>query len=180
MLLKFLYHNLLIIHQGSIIGKVKATLYISLIGSPLAFIVDKITHWYSLNFGYVSFVIIAILFDHFLGTWVHAWIKRDFSMKKNIQGLFIKSAMILFVGVLVEGFKHILGKDNILTDYFSMISRLMVFVYPAGSALMNCAIITNGAFPPTSWIKKITRFNKDMRLEHFKEKNTDENETNTN
>ncbi len=167
-MLKFIYLNLLFIHKGSLASKAKATLYLSLSASPFAVLIEKFTAWYNINYGYVVFVLIAIMFDHFLGTWVHAFIKRDFSMKKNIQGLLIKCSMVLMVGVLVEGFKHILGSENFITDYFNLVSRLMVFIYPAGSALMNCAIITNGTFPPTSWMGKITKFNSNMDLKYFK------------
>lgn len=167
-MLNFFLKNLVVIHKGSIASKIKSTFLISFSLSPFPFLVEKLTNWYMANYGYVAFVLIAILFDHFLGSWVHAFIKRDFEMKKNIQGLFIKCAMVLVVGILGEGFQHILGTANFLTDYFNLMTRLMVFVYPAGSSLMNCAIITNGRFPPTSWISKITHFNSDMDLNYFK------------
>lgn len=168
MLLKaFLYKNLINIHTGTVLTKIKSTFYISLLSSPFAFLVEMIMEWFSINFVYVLFVMGAIIVDHLLGSYIHAFVKRDFSMKENIKGFVLKCLLVIAVGYLIEGFKHILGGGNFLTDYFSVISRLMVFVYPAGSALMNCSIITNGKFPPTSWIKKITRFNKDMNLEHF-------------
>lgn len=167
----FIYKNLINIHTGTVLTKIKSTFYISLVTSPFAFLIEKIMEWFSINFVYVLFVMGAILVDHLLGSYIHAFVKRDFSMKENIKGFVVKCFLVIAVGYLVEGFKHILGGGNFITDYFSVISRLMVFVYPAGSALMNCSIITKGTFPPTSWISKITRFNKDMSLEPFKNSN---------
>ncbi|TSE05261.1 hypothetical protein [Aquimarina algiphila] len=165
---KFIYKNLLSIHSGTVLAKVKSTFYLSLITSPFGFLGEKIMEWFSINFVYVLFVMGAIIVDHILGSYIHAFVKRDFSMKENIKGFVLKCLLVIAVGYLIEGFKHILGGGNFITDYFSVISRLMVFVYPAGSALMNCSIITNGKFPPTSWISKITKFNKDMNLDAFK------------
>ena len=88
-------------------------------------------------------------------------------MKKNIIGLFVKTSMVVAVSVIIEGMTMILGEDNFVTGYFTILTRLMVFVYPAGSALVNCAIITNGKFPPTSFMSKITKFNKDLNLKDF-------------
>lgn len=171
---KWIYKNLLIMHFGSVYSKIKSTFYLSLIISPIAFFLEKVMEWLSLNYEYVGFVVAAILIDHLIGSWVHAVHNRDFTIKKNIQGLFTKCALVLLVGILVEGFHHIVGVDNFLTDYFSVISRLMVFIYPAGSALMNCAIITKGKFPPVSWMVKLNRFNKEMTLESFKPKSDEE------
>ena len=71
------------------------------------------------------------------------------------------------VGVLVEGSSRLMGDHKFLLDYFSLISRLMVFIYPAGSALITISLITKGTFPPTAWIKKITQFNKTLDLKEL-------------
>ena len=156
--------------------RAKAVLKLSLFGSPVAWIIEKINGWYFENYGYVLFVMVAIFFDHVLGTWVHGWIKRDFSFKKNVYGLFTKISLSVFVGIMIEGMTHIMGKENFITDYFSLVCRLMVFVYPAGSALWNCAIITKGVFPPVSFLKKVKGFNESLDLKQF-DKNTENEKT---
>lgn len=93
-------------------------------------------------------------------------------MKKNIQGFLVKVSLVLLVAILLEGISHILGKNNFITQYFKIISQLMVFIYPAGSALINSSIITEGTFPPIGFLEKIKRFNKEMDISQFKKKNS--------
>jgi len=61
-----------------------------------------------------------------------------------------------------------------VTDYFSILSRLMVLIYPAGSALMNFSLITKGNFPPTAWMDKIKEFNTKMKMDGFKDTKKDD------
>lgn len=168
-ILRFLRDNLWRIHAGDFEDKIISTSKLALASSPFAYLLSFITDWFSLNSGYVIFVFIAIIMDHLIGTWVHLFIKRDFSMKKNITGFFTKTFLAIAVGVLVEGISYIMGEGLFVTDYFSILSRLMVFIYPAGSALMNVSLITKGNFPPTAWMDKIRNFNKNMDLKHLKE-----------
>lgn len=161
------------IHNGAAVDKFAGTAKISIFSSPIAYLCSVLTDWFSLNSGYVIFVFIAIIIDHLVGSWVHAFIKRDFSMKKNIKGFFTKTIMVILVGIIVEGMVYLLGSRLFISDYFGFISKIMVFIYPAGSALMNVSIITNGVFPPTVWLDKIKKFNRDADLRHFKPKKDD-------
>ena len=158
--------------KGTFALKLKGTFALSLAASPIALLINHLSEWYSDNYIYVAFILIAIFLDHFFGSWVHLIIRRDFTIKKNVQGFVIKALLVLAVAVLLEGISHILGKNNFITQYFKIISQLMVFIYPAGSALVNCSIITNGAFPPIGFLKKIKRFNEEMDIEQFKKKNS--------
>lgn len=157
-------HHLHNIHSGSIVERLTSTFTLSFMLSPAAIILDHINEWYFENFSYVVFTFIAVIFDHLLGSYVHAFINRDFSMKKNIFGFFTKMFLVIIVGVLAEGVAEIM-QDNIVADYSSIVARLMVFIYPAGSAWENSRIITNGRFPPIGfmdWAKKINEtFGKD-------------------
>ena len=150
--------------------KLKSVAYLTLIASPFAFIIEGIGEWFNINIAFIGFVFGAVIIDHLVGTYVHAKIKKDFSMKKNIQGFFMKAFLIVGVYFLGRGIVHILGEENVVAIYFRMIMRLMVFIYPAGSALVNISIITKGKFPPIGFMEKITRFNKNMDLNEFKEK----------
>ena len=162
--MNFIIQKLILIHKGSILAKIKSVFILSLITSSGPIISEQVFGWYFDNYTYVCFVLVAILFDHLLGSWVHAFIQKDFSMKKNIIGLIIKTSMVMVVSVMAEGMMNILGSENFLTDYFMIVSRMMVFIYPAGSALVNCSIITNGAFPPTSFMSRITNFSKNLNI----------------
>lgn len=172
--IKFLWANLVIIHKGTAIAKFKSTLILAIVASAPVGLLETLTHWLSENGAYIFFVLVAITIDHILGSAVHLWLKKDFSFKKNITGVFTKLALVFSVGVLFEGFQFIYAQDNFITDYLSIITRLMVFLYPAGSAFMNCALLTNGKFPPVAFMQKITKFNQNLDLTEFKKKD-DEN-----
>ncbi|AGO48028.1 putative holin [Cellulophaga phage phi12:1] len=178
MIYQLLSKHIYLIHSGSVWVKAESTAKIAVFVSPWYYLVKSINDWYFLNYGYVAFVFIAIAFDHFLGTWVHAWIKRDFSMKKNIYGFFTKITLVIMVGILTEGMQHILNSDSFISTYFSIVGKLMVFIYPAGSALMNCSIITHGKFPPIGLMNKIKNFNKNLDIKQFKPKEDENSDIN--
>ena len=165
----FLIKNLVFMHKGTITLKVKSTLVLAVASSPMALIIGSVAEWFQLNLAYMSFVFGAVIIDHVVGSYVHAFHKKDFTFKKNIQGFFMKTTLIVFVFFLGRGIVHILGEDNPVAFYFRMIMRLMVFIYPAGSALVNISIVTNGKFPPVGFMNKITRFNQNLDLKNFKE-----------
>lgn len=179
LILAFLSKHMIMIHKGTIISKMKSVLVLSLTTSiPIKVseflmqvsdlgIVEIFNFWIDENGGYIFFVTLAIIIDHALGSAVHFY-KRDFSIRKNITGILLKLFLVFSLGVLFEGFQFIFKTENFITDYLQLITRLMVFLYPAGSAFMNCAILTKGKFPPIGWIQKISKFNSNLDLREFK------------
>lgn len=155
------------IHNGTLIAKIKSTVILSLLSTPLAILLKAAADWLEVNIVYITFISIAIITDHLIGVIVHLFIKKDFSILENIKGLAIKSFLVMAVAVLVEGMSHIIG-NGFIVDYVSITFRLMVFLYPAGSAFMNCAVITDGKFPPIALINKIKNFNTDLNLKNLK------------
>lgn len=165
--LNFLLENLVAIHKGTIAVKFKASFALAFYTAPVVFIMERITDWYMMNYAYVSFTMTAIMFDHLLGTWVHWKILRDFSWRRNIQGFFSKVILVLVGAVIIEGIIDIIKPVPLIADYVKVMSRLVVFIYPAGSALMNCSVLTGGKFPPTAFMQKITQFNKNLDPQVF-------------
>lgn len=165
----FILKHLLIVHHGGLIAKIKSTVYLALASSPVAYILEKLLSWSMANQEYLVFVLLAIMVDHILGSIIHGFILRDFSFRKNLSGLILKIGLTVVIGLLFEGVNHIMKGDNFIKDYLTMVLRLSVFLYPAGSAFMNSAIITKGKFPPIGWMEKIKKFNQDLDLKQFKE-----------
>ncbi len=163
--------NVLKIHSGPFLLKIKASFVLALSVSPAAYVIDRLMVWTYNNQDFIMFVTLAIVIDHILGSYYHAMVKCDFTWKKNITGVGVKIGLVVMIGILFEGLSTITKHDSFLQDYLIVVTRLSVFLYPAGSALMNCAEITNGAFPPIGWIKKIKKFNQDLTLP-----NKDEND----
>ena len=133
-----------------------------IIALPVA-ILDDFELWIIDNYLYVTGVLIAIAIDHALGTVKHL-VFRTFSIKKNLSGLLIKITFVVFGGILFEFMSIIVHKDIFIKDYLMIVCRLMVFLYPAGSAFMSMNKLTNGIFPPTSWIDRINNITQNLKL----------------
>jgi len=167
-IIAFLIKHLVIIHKGTVLSKFKSALYLGIGASPIAYVIEKITDWSFENRDYIFFVLVAIAIDHILGSILHLVHYRDFTFKKNIQGLAIKIGLTVAMGFLFEGVNHLIQEDSFVKSYLVIVLRLSVFMYPAGSAFMNSSVITKGKFPPVGWIDKIKSFNKDLDLKNFK------------
>jgi len=163
-----------LVFQGTATAKLKGLIALAALSAPVGFI-EPIKQWFVQNNGYIQFVLAAIILDHLFGTIVHAWWKRDFSIKENALGLVMKLFVVFAVGILFEGINYIYAKQNILSEYLAIITRLVVFLYPALGACKNCAIMTNGKFPPLAWIRKMTRFNHNLDMREFQKNTEDKN-----
>lgn len=174
MILKYLLAlvvNLKLIHIGSLSIKLQAAAKLGLCLSIPAFIFEMVVKWGVNNSDYVGFCLLAIMIDHVLGTIRHLFIDRDFTIKKNIKGMVIKIGLVVSVGLLFEGLNVIVKNDSIIKEYIVMTTRLMVFLYPAGSAFGNSSILSGGKFPPTAWIDKLKKFQENLNANEFKNKN---------
>ena len=166
----FVIKHLIFIHKGVFLVKIKSSFSLALAISPIAYFAGKIADWTMMNEAYVVFVLMAIAIDHFLGTIIHFFIKRDFSIKKNIIGLLVKIGMVVSIGLLFEGINEMMKQDeSFIISYFVVVLRLTVFMYPAGSAFMNSAIITKGKFPPIGWMNKLKKFQENLNLNDLKD-----------
>ncbi len=168
----FLLLNLAKIHCGTLVVKLKASLNIALVISPIAFITEKITDWYLTNQAYILWVCVAILIDWAFGLIKHLFFTKDFDFKAMGIGLLLKLGLAVFAGILFEGLHYFLKEENIVSNSLLIITRLSVFMYPAGSAFMNMAVVSKGVFPPVGWIKKLQAFNENLDLTQFKNGNT--------
>lgn len=170
---KFFMGHLALIHQGSLVLKLKSSMSMALAFSPIIYAIDNLVHWSIENQDYITIIFIAIMIDHILGTIIHAFIKKDWDTLQNILGLLTKIGLVVAMGFLFEGIKAIVRNDSFAKDYLIIVLRLTVFLYPAGSAFMNSAIITKGKFPPIGLINKIKSFQTDLDIERLRQKDHD-------
>lgn len=171
LIFKFFLGHLALIHKGSIAIKLQSSAALAFSLAPFIYAAESLMNWTNLNQEYVSFVFIAIMIDHILGSIIHAFIKKDFSLKKNIIGVLTKAGLVIAMGFLFEGIQSIVKEDSFAKEYLIIVLRLTVFLYPAGSAFMNSAIITNGKFPPIGWINKIKSFQTDLDIAKLRDPN---------
>lgn len=160
----FIAKNLLFLHEGLMITQVKAATKIALGLSIPAWALASLSEWTLSNRDFIAGVLMCIAIDHAIGSWYHAFKLRDFSFKKNACGLISKLSLCAAAAVLFEIIHHTVRDVNIIYDYLKNTTRLVIILYPAGSAFLNMSALTNGAFPPLGWIKKVTAYNNTLDL----------------
>jgi hypothetical protein len=164
---------------GTITMKIKATITLGLMVSPFALIfertMERFSKWSFDNSNYIIVVLIAIAIDHVLGTAKHLWWDKDFKVSKNIIGLMVKLSLVVACGFLFEALNVIIDKDTIIQEYLTIVTRLIVFIYPAGSAFASSTIMSNGKFPPQSWLDRLKKFQANLDPQEFQPKNQDQN-----
>lgn len=158
--------SLKMIHAGTLIVKLKATVKLGLMLSPIMFIWDKLSKWGVDNSEYITFVLIAIAIDHILGTFKHLALMQ-FSLKRNIVGLLTKLGLVVACGFLFEGLNVIVTRETLVKDYLIITTRLIVFLYPAGSAFGNSTFLSGGKFPPQAWLDKLKKFQNNLDPKDF-------------
>ena len=147
-MIRFFLLQFVNIADGDLSTKFSGAFKISLAVTPFLFIWDKIVKWGIPNQDYILIVLMAILLDWFFGIWKHLE-KRTFSFKKNATGLILKIALTVGAGMLFEGLNSIV-KDSadIVVLSLSIVTRVIVFLYPAVSAWQNIYIVSGERFPP--------------------------------
>lgn len=173
---KYIIKSLNDIHFGAIHTKLLATMTLTTVPALGLTLLERLTSWYITNQVFMTFVFLAITIDHILGSYVHFQIKRDFSFKKNLQGLLQKGFSVVAGYVLLEMIHQIVKDVDFIALYFKVLIQLMVMLYPIGNAMGNLSIITKGKFPPIGWMRKLEKFNEDLDLETFKTTKKDESE----
>jgi len=170
MILKYLINILSAVNGLNVADlelKMKSTVKLSILLSPFAFITELISAWSIANKEFILVVLGAIIVDHVLGSFKHAFVLRDFVWKKNITGLMTKIGLVTACGFLFEALQIIIHEETFVTEYLKTITRLIVFLYPAGSAFSNSSIISGGKFPPSAWLVKLKKFQSNLNPNEF-------------
>ena len=147
---------------GNLFVQLKATIKLGFLISPFVYVLEKLSKWGLDNSDYIITVLVAIAIDHALGSYKHAYIDKDFTWKVNLKGLMTKISLVVACGFLFEGLHVIIHKQSIVTEYLTITTRLIVFLYPAGSAFGNSSVISGGKFPPDAWMKRIKKFQTNL------------------
>jgi hypothetical protein len=79
--------------------------------------------------------------------------------------------MVVAGAFLFEGINHIVAKDSIIKDYIEIVMRLIIFLYPAGSAFGNMSVVTKGGFPPKAWMDRLEKFKSNLNPSDLKDNN---------
>lgn len=176
MIKEFIINNLVLIYKGTFLAKLNATVKLSVVPALGVSVFEYVTGLYISNLSFLYGVLMVILIDHALGSYLHYFIERDFTFEKNLVGL-VKKLMVCISGYSTLIIMHdALNEIEFLDLYFMVLVKLMVLLYPIGSALGSFSKITGGKFPPAGFLKKIKNFEETADLESLKTKtNKDEN-----
>lgn len=175
MIKQFIIKNLLTIHSGGVGGKMWASFQLAMVPAVGLSISERITGWYLESYVFIFMLGVAIIAALVAGVWKHLKF-NTFSPKKMIVGFCQMVGLIIIVYFLTEAFIQIISDAKLDSIYFKVATKIMIFLYPAGNALVNVGIITNGKFPPLAFLKKFEKFNKTLNINDL---NLKQDETNT-
>ena len=162
-----LIKNLSFFYHGDFLLKLKSIVLIAFPIGTFSWLLSQFNEWTECNQNYIAVVLICITIDHIVGTIYHAFKLKDFCFKKNAVGTLKKLSLCVLSAILFEVIHSTLQNIPFLYDYLKSVTRLVVVLYPAGSAFINMSALTNGSFPPLGWIKKIKAFNEDLDIKKF-------------
>lgn len=170
----------------SMLAEIGQTTILSLYLAIPTAVFSGINTWVSIsdNRDFLRIVLTAIAIDHILGTIGHSrFFKNDFSLVKNIGGLAIKLLIVVTMGSLFNDLATLTKTEDFIYKYLSFVTHIIIFLYPARSAMRNCYIITGKTFPPKIMMKNsdsvfesmdITMFNKNKSKEETQDENNDD------
>src|SRR5687767_13004551 len=134
-------------------------LYQSILASPLlattALFFDPLRQLVSDELRFFSILTMALIIDLIIGA-IKYWKLSEFSFKHLLFGLIVKVAVSYGGMMLFLAFKSL--DPGIAAEWFGLIAKFTVLLYPTGSAFANMYIITNGKFPPIGLMKKLRTF----------------------
>lgn len=108
---------------------------------------------------FFSMLTMAIIIDWVIGVMKY-WKINEFSFKNMLIGLMIKVAVAYGGMLMFLAFQSL--DPGIASEWFGLIAKFTVLLYPAGSAFSNMYIITGGKFPPVGFMKKLKSFNDSL------------------
>ncbi|AZA49566.1 hypothetical protein EG346_15885 [Chryseobacterium carnipullorum] len=176
MIKEFIIKNLLSIHSGGVGGKIWASLQIAAVPAVGFTISERLFGWYIESYVFIWMLGFALIADLIIGIWKHMK-TGSFSPKMMIMGFCQKIGLVILVYFLTEAFIQIISDADLDSVYFKVATKLMIFIYPAGNALVNVGIITNGKFPPLGFLTKFEKFNKTLDVNVFKQKDDENKDT---
>lgn len=147
-----------------------STFKFSIVISPLAFFYDRIFAWGFDNQDYIFIVMGAILIDYIFGTVKHIFYTKKsdgrptFNFRGNATGLLLKLTLAVAGGFLFEGLSHLTREATFVETSLKIITRVIVFMYPAVSAWENIYIVSGEKFPPKKWMEKLGLYRESSNI----------------
>lgn len=104
---------------------------------------------------FIALLTVALLIDLLVGAMKYLKL-HQFSFKDMLFGLIIK-VVVAYGGVMLFLMFASLD-DGWVAEWFTLVSKFTILLYPAGSALSNMYILTEKKFPPIGFMKRLKSF----------------------
>lgn len=134
-------------------------LYNSILASPffatVALLFDPLRQLIADELSFFSILTMALIIDLIIGA-IKYWKLSQFSFKKLLLGLMIKVIVSYGGMMLFLSFKSL--DPGIAAEWFALVAKFTVLLYPAGSAFTNMYTVTDGKFPPLGFMKKLQTY----------------------
>lgn len=124
--------------------------------------IDTILLWTHLDVFFLLFIFLVGLIDSCINTYLYLVISSYITVKYILKRLFIKFSLIFAVLIIGIGVGGIIG--NVVGESIIILTKVVVFIYPSIDVLRNISIITNGKFPPTALINKLSNIYKTLKI----------------
>ena len=167
---EFMLNNLVLLYKGGFLTKLNSAIKLSLTPSLAVSAFEYFSGLYLTNLSFLYGALAVIFIDHLLGSYLHYFVERGFTFEKNLMGLVRKLAITLSGYSTLIIMHDALNEIEFLDIYFMVVVKLMVLLYPLGSALGNFSKLTNGKFPPAGFLKKIKNFEETGDIDSLKSK----------
>lgn len=136
--------------------KVKYFITIIAAFTPVAFILNQISQWFSDNTQFAAFVLSCIIINIIVGACFHLKMK-SFSWELFIKRNSLMIAVLIVVYFLLEMLRLTMG-ENIVGEGFRSVIQVSTLLYPSSKALKNLYILSNKQFPPKFIMERLYKF----------------------
>jgi len=154
------------IEYGSRIQRVEASLWLAILFSPIAFLIDLTQKYVLTDRLFIEILFLLIGLDLVAGFIKH-WKLRTFSFKLMFTGLMEKIFVSVIGMVLFNTIGSIpgLALHQDVLNYVLIVGKLVNAFYVGGSAFNSLYIVSGGKFPPLGWMKRMKSFNLTGNIE---------------
>ena len=148
--------------------KIKILLAAGAIGAFIGKLIQPIADFLFMETGFFGLLTIVIVVNMAVGVVKH-WKQNELDFREfalgTIEVVFICGAgFSLFLAIgNIEGLK---GTE--IGQWFLLLGRITVILYPAGTAFKNMHYITNGRFPSHGFMKRLKRFETTGNIKSLK------------
>ena len=145
-------------NHPSFIEKVKYFFTIIAAFAPIAYILDGVSSWFSVNKQFASFVLFAIACNIVIG-WLYHSKMKTFSWEIFFKKNSIMIGVLIVAYILLEQLRITVGTGYV-SDGVKAIIQVSTLLYPTSKVLKNLYILSNNQFPPAFIMERLYNFEK--------------------